>query len=188
MKNSMKLFTSLGVLLIAYSGFVYGQEATTVTGYPLKSTGTAATSDREQLQIHRASSLRFENESEKSEVKVNMTGDYNLLLIQIASSFESGKVTLEMIDPKGEKRGSFNLKTDDPIVVKGKNTTSKEMVSGNLNKEFQNPLKGEWIIRAIPVDATGSINISITQEYRPAAMKGEVTVIGQPIKTKKDRE
>lgn len=184
MKNSMKLLTGLGVLLITFYGSVFGQEAVTVTGHPLRSTGVA--SDREQLKINRASSLRFDNESEKSEVKINMTADYNFLQIQIASNFESGKMTLELIDPKGEKRGSFNLITDDPIVVKGKNTTSREMVSGNLNKEFRNPLAGEWIIRAIPVDATGSINISITQEYQSSTTPQATTVTGQPLNPKKN--
>jgi hypothetical protein len=181
----MKLIAGLGVVLMTFAGPIFGQEAISVTGSPLKSTGTA--SEREQLKITRASMLRFDNESEKSEVKINMTADYNLLQLQIVGNFESGKVTLELIDPKGEKRGSFNLKTDDPIVVKGKNTTSKDMVSGNLNKEFQNPLPGEWIIRAIPVNATGSINISITQEYQPATIAPAATVIGQPLKPKKDR-
>jgi hypothetical protein len=72
---------------------------------------------------------------------------------------------VELLDPKGEKRGEYNLKSNETDHHRRSNTTVQEEVSGNLQKDFFNPLKGEWIIRAVPVAAEGTINVMIIQEY-----------------------
>jgi hypothetical protein len=77
------------------------------------------------------------------------------------------------------------LKTDDTIVT-GDKTSVVEEVSGDMQKDFVNPLKGEWIIRAIPVSAEGTINVMIRQESFPGiSSMAPVDAIGQPLPEKK---
>ena len=108
--------------------------------------------------------MTFQNESKKSDVKITITDEYNYLGISIRSKFIKGTVVVEIIDPKGEKQGSYTLKTEETVVL-GDNTTSGEEVSGEFDKYFRLPLNGEWIIRAVPTMATGNIQLVLTQRY-----------------------
>ena len=40
------------------------------------------------------------------------------------------------------------------------------MANGSLEKLFKDPMKGEWIIKAIPEVAIGKVNINLHQGYR----------------------
>ncbi len=138
-------------------------EAVTVTGFALP--------DNEKVSTQRKATLTFKGESKPSEVKVKVTEEEGYLKIMVHSSFESGSVSVELIDPKGENRGKYTLKTDD-LIVTGDKTTVREEVTGDMQKDFVDPLKGEWIIRAIPVAAEGKIDVMILQEAFPGLIKG----------------
>ena len=137
-----------------------GKEAIEVVGYPITDQKTG----KDPITIHRDRTLYFTNESKKSEVKITMTDDYNYLGISIRSEFNQGKIVVEIIDPKGEKQGSYTLKTEEQVVL-GDNTKSTEDVSGEFDKYYKFPISGEWIIRAVPTAATGNIKLTLTQMY-----------------------
>jgi hypothetical protein len=168
MKKSLKIFGVLGTALILSAGVCSAQVAGTVTvqGFPIEV--------KDKVSIQRKALLRFAGESKASEVKIKMTDEYNYLKILINSNFSSGQITVELLDPKGEKRGEYNLKSNEMIIT-GSNTTVQEEVSGNLQKDFFNPLKGEWIIRAIPVSAEGTINVMIIQEFHAENERYKIT-------------
>jgi hypothetical protein len=137
--------------------------------------------EKDQVLIERKASLRFSGETKVSEAKIEMTGDYNYLRIALHGGFISGSVTVEMIDPKGEVRGKFSLKTDD-LVITGDKTSIQQMVNGDMLKEFRIPLIGDWIIRASGVTAEGVLDIIITQQYRPGMGSAEpIKVEGVPL-------
>jgi hypothetical protein len=214
MKKSMKIFGVLGTALFLSTGICAAQVAGTVKA--TKSTGEAkpvkqisvagyavdptdATQPvtvqgfpivvKDQISIQRKALLTFKGESKATEVKIKMTDEYNFLKIMISSSFRSGQITVELMDPKGEKRGEYNLKSNE-LIITGDNTTIQEEVSGNMQKDFNNPLKGEWIIRAVPVAAEGTINVMIIQEYHPEMERYAATeaVSAQPAPKQKQKK
>jgi hypothetical protein len=190
MKNSMKVAVGIVAMLFTVTGFCFGQQEKAtkktnsnservVEGYPIKEkiktevkgitnselvVAGFPISEKDPVKVQRSRILNFNNESKKTEVKVNMTDDYNYISFRIVSFFEKGCVIVEIIDPKGEKQGTCTVKSDDNIIV-GENTTTKEHVSGEITKDFRYPLNGEWIIRVIPTAATGSVQIEIMQQY-----------------------
>ena len=145
MKKSIKNTISLVAVLFAFSSFCFAQE---------------------ELSLARSWSLSFDNESEKAEVKVKMTDEYNYMKFIVNSSFTKGKMLVELIDPNGKKQGNFTVKAYGEI-KKGKNTNSKSRVAGNMQKAFKHPLIGTWIIRAIPSSATGELQINVQQQFLP---------------------
>ncbi len=197
MKSSMRITVGVAAMLFAVTGFCIGQTETksggtskkaqgvTVTDVRSKSTGAGNKNDvlevhdvviqgepkKDPIRLQRGVRSFYKSESKKSEVKVNMTDDHNLLRISIKSSFSEGVVIVEIIDPKGEKQGSYTLKRDD-AVVNGENTTTPfDIVEGEFAKTFRFPIKGEWIIRSLPTAATGNMEIEITQSYTDSGPK-----------------
>ena len=214
MKNSMKIFGVMGTALFLLSGFCSAQVAESVKA--TKSTGEAKPAKqisvagyaidpteagqpvtvqgfpivvKDQVSIQRKALLTFKGESKATEVKIKMTDEYNFLKIMISSSFRTGQIAVELLDPKGEKRGEYNLKSNE-LIITGDNTTIQEEVSGNMQKDFNNPLKGEWIIRAVPVAAEGTINVMIIQEYHPEMERYAATeaVPAQPAPKQKQKK
>ena len=158
---------------------------------PLATAGSAVTvqgfalPENDKVATQRKAVLTFKGESKPSEVKVKVADEEGYLVIMIQSSFRSGSIAVELLDPKGENRGKYMLKTDD-LIVTGDKTSVMEEVSGEMQKDFVNPLKGEWTIRAIPVSAEGTINIMIRQESFPGMRSiAPVEVIGSPLQENK---
>lgn len=156
-------------------------------GVPLTTAGSAVTvqgfalPDNDKVATQRKATLTFNGESKPSEVKVKVSDGEGYLAIMIQSSFRSGSIAIELVDPKGENRGKYMLKTDD-LIVTGDKTSVQEEVSGEMRKDFVNPMKGEWIIRAIPVSAEGTINVMIRQESFPGMQSlAPVETIGRPL-------
>jgi hypothetical protein len=188
MKNSMRITMGVVGTIFAVSGFCFGQTETsqakakeiTVTGVASKSTETnnKASNDlwiteiakeqvNDQIELKKTRVLNFINASKKSEVKINVTEDQNWLSLKIHSYFETGSVLTEILDPTGAKIGTFTVKTEDQVNL-GENTTTRENVTAEFVKVFRFPKTGEWIIRALPTSASGSITININQAYIPS--------------------
>ncbi len=184
MKNSILNALGLALILFVATGYSFGQEKNsrleekTVQGFALtKSEGTIVEStvqgvasrdqSRESIKLERHANLTFTPESTTSEARIKMTNDYNYLSVNIQSTFKAGSVTVELIDPKGEKRGNFDLKLDDMVITGNVKSQKMEVVTGQMEKEFAHPLIGEWAIRVIPVAADGYVIITFTQEFRP---------------------
>jgi len=105
---------------------------------------------------------------------------------------KGGELTIEIIDPNGDKQGTFSVgcqidsktsekshvyktKDENPRVYKtisekstdstNDNTKTKEIVNASISKTIKNPIKGNWIIKAIPKEAHGELTIDSGQHY-----------------------
>jgi len=127
---------------------------------------TLAGFGQDEMRINRNKNLEFNGESKTAVIKITSSDEYNYLRLNIACQLSEGKVTVEFVDPKGEKQGSFTVKTDEPPVT-GENTKSEQMVSGQMSKAFSKPAKGDWFVRAIPTNAVGTLSLNISQGFEP---------------------
>ena len=180
MKNSLKNVAGIALILIATAGISIGQEKSSksaekaVQGIAIARPAAAtiegvaiAGQTTEPIKLARTASLKFNPETKTSEVKIKITEDYNYLMVDIYGDFKAGSITVELIDPKGEKRGHFNLKVEDIVITGNVESTKAAVAIGKMQKGFAHPIVGEWIVRAIPVNAEGGISISFSQEFRP---------------------
>lgn len=145
MKNSLKITASFLIMIFAFTSFGFGQE---------------------EVKISKQKHLTFEGESKKAEVIIKATSEYNYLKIAINCMLEEGDITMDIIDPNGKKQGTFTIKTDKTTNI-GSKTVIREMVSGSMNKVLSEPIKGDWIIKAIPNSAKGKAQFNITQGFEP---------------------
>jgi hypothetical protein len=132
-----------------------------VVGYPLKDEMMNA----ESRTINRLKELVYENESGKSEIKISSSDEYNFIRINLLASVEAGTIGVEIVDPGGTKQGNFIVKADEGTMTGSHTKALHDQVTGEMQKDFRVPAKGDWIIRAIPQSATGSLRVGISQRY-----------------------
>jgi hypothetical protein len=106
--------------------------------------------------------IELDDSSSNEVVKVEVKDNAKHLMIGVNSTISSGSLTMEIFDPKGNKQGNFSVESmmSSNSNSKGKN---KETVCGQLNKSFQDPMKGEWTIKLKPKKVSGKININSHQ-------------------------
>ena len=158
MKKSMKISVIILTLFFGYSLVGFGQD---------------------EVRINKSKRLTFEGESQKAEIKVISSSEYNVLQLNIACQLSKGEIKVEIVDPLGNNRGNFTVKSEDQI-VKGNNTIAESQVSGQMAKAFSKPILGDWIVRAIPSSAVGTMNLNIAQAFEP-----KVDLIGIQSEKKK---
>lgn len=132
-----------------------------VVGYPVKDEMMNA----ESRTINRIKELVYENESSKSEIKISSSDEYNYIRINLMASVEAGTIAVEIVDPGGTKQGNFTVKADEGTITGSRTRTGNNLVTGEMQKDFRIPAKGDWIIRALPASATGSLKVAISQRY-----------------------
>lgn len=98
--------------------------------------------------------VSFNGQSEATDLKFPVLQIANLNMI-IESHINQGELTIELYDPQGEKQGNFTI--GSPAF------SSKESVRGSLSKRITNPVKGDWIVKYLPKNASGGIEIICTQ-------------------------
>jgi hypothetical protein len=83
-----------------------------------------------------------------------------------ATIFE-GELTIELYDAKGEKQANFFI-ANQALLTKP-DTIKKpisETVKGEISKKFDNPVKGEWVVRIIPKNAGGFLEINSSENSK----------------------
>jgi hypothetical protein len=138
---------------------------------------------QEYIKMERQKHLRFEKESETLEVKIKVTDEYNFFKVKIECTVTEGEIQLELLDPKGNLKGNFTIKTDSNLKT-GKRTTVEESVRGSLEKTFRYPLIGDWIIKIKPNEAKGDMSIGSLLYYHPKADMLEMEQIEEDLKSK----
>ena len=133
-----------------------------ILSFGLISTGSA----QDEIRITKSKSLEFLGESKNAEVIVKSTSEYNYLKIAINCVLTEGDITIEIIDPDGEKQGNFTVKSDKSVKA-GSNTVVEQRVSGSMTKNIGEPKQGDWIIKAIPSSAKGQAQYNIVQGFEP---------------------
>jgi hypothetical protein len=107
-----------------------------------------------QKRLNIETAISFNDQSETTDLKFPVSQVTNLNMA-IGTRTNQGELTIELYDPQGEKQGNFTI--GSPAF------SSKEPVTGTLEKKITNPRKGEWIVRFIPKNASGSVEVHCTQ-------------------------
>ena len=103
--------------------------------------------------------IQLEGDSKSVEVLINIQSNVQRFEFSINSSVHSGKLTIEVYDPKGTKRGNFTIGTQ-------LNSELEETANGDIRKSLFEPHSGDWKVKIIPTKASGTIRIRTTvREY-----------------------
>lgn len=103
--------------------------------------------------------IKLENDSKPVEVLITIKDNTQRFEFRISSSINSGKLTIEVYDPFGTRQGYF-------AVGNQLNSEFEEEANGSIRKSLFEPQSGEWKLKIIPKEATGTIRIATTnREY-----------------------
>lgn len=155
MKKAIKISSSVVVLTIVFLSQTFGQDIS---------------------RLSKSQDLSFKGESQKTEITIKTSKEYNHLVISIEGRLQAGSASFEIIDPKGKVQANFNIKTEEKV-SKGEKTTMTTLVKGQIHKSFRNPIIGDWIIRISPKDGTGYVGLEYDQIYHSKADLIEVSQI-----------
>lgn len=92
--------------------------------------------------------FKLEKDSKTEEVTVDIPQNSPRFELKVGSSVSSGKLTIEVYDPKGVKLGNYTV---------GLQANSEKETTGRITKYFKQPLAGAWKIKIIPEQATGQV-------------------------------
>jgi hypothetical protein len=142
MRNFKSVLAVLTVILLSSLNFVKGQ--------PPK-------------RFDISTRIQFQVQTENSEIKFPVFQQGSLTLMIKSTIFE-GELTIELYDAKGEKQANFFI-ANQTLLAKP-DTIKKpisETVKGEISKKFDKPVKGEWVVRIIPKNAGGFLEINSSQ-------------------------
>lgn len=122
------------------------------------SVGIQAQESFQKIKLDRHYSFDSKSKSKVKEVKVEITKGYNYLKIEAKSHIVAGQLKIEIFNPKGEKKGMFDLgdfsKEDEDLTE----------VSGEISKTFLGPMTGVWKIKIMPKGCAGILNLSTMKD------------------------
>jgi len=98
--------------------------------------------------------IELDGSSDREEIKLNVAENVKKLHLGINSTISSGELTVEIYDPKGNKKGYYSVESQ-----MGNSAKKKESVCGQMHKEIDDPQAGDWIIRLKPKKVKGQIAI-----------------------------
>ena len=145
MKNLKSVLAVLSLILLSGLNFVKGQ--------PPK-------------RFDISTRIQFQAQTENSEIKLPVF-QQGVLTLMIRSTIFEGELTIELYDAKGEKQANFFI-ANQSLLAKP-DTIKKpisETVKGEISKKFDNPVKGEWVVRIIPKNAGGFLEINSSQNSK----------------------
>ena len=109
------------------------------------------------MDLHRT--IELDNDSKPAEITLSIKPGERSFDLSIFTMVSEGKLAIEVYDPNKTKQGSFTVGTQ---LDAGK----KELVRGNLEKSWIEPIGGDWKVKIIPSYATGRIEIhTLTAVY-----------------------
>ncbi|WP_299224543.1 hypothetical protein [uncultured Psychroserpens sp.] len=137
MKKSVYLFTTLFLFLSLFINAQQHQNShsncdTTTTGRTIK----------------------FNGSSDVEAIIINVSEDTKIAEIAVNTTIKSGHLTVEIHDPKGNKKGNFSVES----LIKSSEKKS-ELVCGQMHKQISDPKAGKWIVHLIPKNVSGEVTI-----------------------------
>lgn len=113
-------------------------------------------------------SIVLSGDSKTEEIIIKVDEQTLELSLSVKSSVSKGKLSIEIYDPKGEAQGNFSVGTQLNSNKGGDKETGKkeEVVSGRINKLLNDPIRGNWIIKIIPDQAMGKIDITSIHHFK----------------------
>lgn len=141
MKN-LKAYFIISVFIFSFTAFGQSQE----------NKDSSSKSSETKFELQRT--IKLEKDSKTEEVIIPIKQKTQKFELMINSSVTIGKLKIELYDPNDIKQGNFTVGTQ-------LNSEKKEIVNGHIQKSLKEPLSGNWKVKIIPTDATGSVKIQI---------------------------
>ena len=107
--------------------------------------------------------LSFKESSKIQNVEIKISENTNGLALSIKCGVRKGTVTIEIYNPEGEKQGEFSVESMESDDNESLFSLLKEGVVGQINKRITKPQAGKWIIKFIPNNASGGVEIQSHQ-------------------------
>lgn len=108
--------------------------------------------------------LGFKESSKTQTVDLKISDNTEGLRLKIMCNVREGDVTIIIINPAGEKEGEFTVEGNEGTEEDGSLFSMlKEGVSGQINKTIAKPSQGTWVIKFLPKNATGRVEIQSSQ-------------------------
>lgn len=108
--------------------------------------------------------LGFKESSKVQNVEIKISDNTEALRLSITCGVKKGNVTIEIYDPANEKQGEFSVESMESDDNDSLFSILKEGVTGQINKHISKPQKGTWIIKFIPKNANGRVEIQSWQD------------------------
>lgn len=133
-----------------------------IMGQSNKSTGQT---DHTTFSLSKTINLKMD--SELSETIIQVSERKVGLILKISSWIMDGELTIEVYDPKGERQGNYSIDSQNSLktrkIEQTGTQTKSQTVTGKISKTVEFPIIGNWVIKIIPKNATGSISIESEQ-------------------------
>ncbi|WP_299116638.1 hypothetical protein [uncultured Winogradskyella sp.] len=97
--------------------------------------------------------IQFDGSSEQQAIIIDVSKDTNKMHVSINSTVKSGYLTVELYDPKGNKKGNFSIESQVNTSEK------KEQVCGQMQKHIEDPVNGKWTVLLVPNKVIGDVSI-----------------------------
>lgn len=122
---------------------------------------------QKRSSINHTLRLELNEESQSRDIIINVLDENCNINFDVKGSIRTGKLSFEIYDPEGKKQRSISLNsvdiTNDFVESITKETkislSNNESIQGQTRLKLKNPKTGEWIIKIIPENAIGQIDI-----------------------------
>ena len=157
MKKLLCRFLTTFLCLFVITSFISGQDATT-------------------FNLERQ--IILNGESENIEILLSVSEQDNTLNLKIQSKIREGELTIEIYDPKNEKKGNYSIGSQVKNTQSNSNKTDmdkelellgtligvrKESVQGTITRTIKDPVKGNWVVKIIQKNVKGLVTIVYDQ-------------------------
>ncbi len=112
--------------------------------------------------------IQLKGESGEREVTLPLRDSLSYINFEIKAYINTGELTIELLDPFGEKYGNFSIAglpvpegKQETEMVRGKVYTYN--ASGTLVRYVKLPVRGMWRAKIITKDAFGLIDFNLTR-------------------------
>lgn len=140
MKFSKSIYVTVLTLVLSFSSFAQSTEFTTTRN------------------------LVFNQSSKTKSVDVKIPKAIEALSIEIRCGIKKGNVTIQIFDPSGVKQGEFSVEnTEESEEEQSLLSMMRENVVGEINKYIKKPVSGTWVIKFLPENATGHVEMRSSQ-------------------------
>ena len=135
-----KFLIPLVILFAAFTGVAQNQ--TIAQGYAKAAQATSFTFQR---------IIQFNNQSAPEEVTITIEEGTQQFDLLINTAVDAGKLSIEIYDANNKRQGKFSVGTQLQ--------NNSEQTMGSISKSLLEPTPGDWVVRMIPLNAKGRVQI-----------------------------
>lgn len=130
---------------------------TDISAQNVQSTISISRDDETRFSLRR--DLELDDSSKAEEIDVEIQANARRFELRIQSMVTSGKLTIEIYDAKGEKKGVFSVGSESSAAI-------DEKAKGQIVKSMREPEPGIWKVKLKPAKAKGTVKINTETMYK----------------------